>query len=593
MEGLDLGRGASVGVAVAALVVAIENRAYLRRTLERGQRDLDVVALASVAHLGGALEPHLADADLLAEILRGLGLHGLEPLAHPRDGALIENAGEGLRRIEPCIGQQHAGGREIAGLGRDDDGRDRELVGEGDGVQRTAAAIAEQHKVARVAAVLDGLAADGAGHDHGGDGEDALGELHRALVAGIAEGRRDVLEQGGLGRLHLEHELAAEEAVGRETTEQKVCVGHRRLFAAAAVAHRSGRRSGRTRSDVQPVLLVEPGDGAAARAHLDDVDDRCLDGEALYVAARVIHRIDGKPSIFHQRAFRGGAAHVERDDVVVPQRLGIGRRADAAADGARFHQRDRLAAGAIGREHAAVGTHHEQRAGESARTQFVVEPADIGRHLRADIGVGGHRGGALVLVPLAAELGAAGHIDAGQQLGELGDRALLVLGIGVGVHEGNRDGFDALRLQVPRETAQLAGIQRGDHRAVGADALGHLVAPFARDQRFVALIVQIEWVGAVAARDLQHVAEAAGGDEGRAVAAALDDGVDHQRRTMVDEPRVRRRDAGLAHAFLDPVDEVVIGRRALGEQDAPRLVVEGDEVGKGAADVDGDNVCHG
>ena len=45
--------------------------------------------------------------------------------------------------------------------------------------------------------------------------------------------------------------------------------------------------------------------------------------------------------------------------------------------------------------------------------------------------------------------------------------------------------------------------------AAGADALVDLEAQFARDQRLVAPVVQVERIGPVAARDLEHVAEAA------------------------------------------------------------------------------------
>ena len=59
-------------------------------------------------------------------------------------------------------------------------------MGQGDRVQRPAATIGEENKIARVAAVLDGLTPDGTRHDDGRDGDNTVGHLDRAVIAGIA-----------------------------------------------------------------------------------------------------------------------------------------------------------------------------------------------------------------------------------------------------------------------------------------------------------------------------------------------------------------------------------------------------------------------
>ena len=56
----------------------------------------------------------------------------------------------------PRVRQQHADGREIARLRRNDHRRNRQFVRQRARVQRPAAAIAEQHEIARVESVLDG-----------------------------------------------------------------------------------------------------------------------------------------------------------------------------------------------------------------------------------------------------------------------------------------------------------------------------------------------------------------------------------------------------------------------------------------------------
>ena len=60
MQRLKLGRRLGIGMAVAPLVVAFEGVADGRRVFQSGDRHLDVVALAAVAHLGVALEKHVA-----------------------------------------------------------------------------------------------------------------------------------------------------------------------------------------------------------------------------------------------------------------------------------------------------------------------------------------------------------------------------------------------------------------------------------------------------------------------------------------------------------------------------------------------------
>ena len=166
----------------------------------------------------------------------------------------------------------------------------------------------------------------------------------QAVVAVIAERLGDPLRMAVRAAARVELQLAAEEAVGVEPAEHQIGVGHRRLGAAAAVADRARRRAGAARADVQAALRVEPGDRAAAGADLDDVDHRRLDRKALHVAADVVDRLDREAAVLDQRALRGGAAHVEGDDVLEAERLRVGAGADAAADRAGLDQRDRLPA---------------------------------------------------------------------------------------------------------------------------------------------------------------------------------------------------------------------------------------------------------
>ncbi len=591
MQRLEFGVGAGIGVAVAPFVVAVERGADGVWIGGVGQRHLDVVALADIAHFAEALEQHFAGAEVAHQRGARFFFHVGEGVLQGGDGRVVEPSGEGLRHVEPRVGEQHADGGEISGLGRDHHGGDRKLSCQCACMQRPAAAIAEQHEFARIAAVLDRNLLDRARHDDGGERDDPVRHARHAVGAGISERLPDLLHGLARGR-GIELQLAAEEAIGVEPAEHEIGVGHRRLGAAIAIAGGAGRRARALRADRQAVLRIEPGDRAAAGADLDDVDHRRLDRKPFHIAAGVVDRVDREAAVLDQRALGGGAAHVEGDDVLQAQRLGIGAGADAAADRTGFHEAHWLPAGALDRKQAAVRAHHIKRAGKALAGEVALEPPDIGRDLRADIGVGGDRRGALVFVPFARQLGGAGDVDARQQRAQRRGGLFLVRRVGVGVHEEDRDRFDAERFDLAGERRQRGGVERRDDLALAADALGHLEPQRARDQRLVAAIVQVERVGPVAARDFEHVAKARRRDEGRLGALALDQRIDDERGAVVDETRLVRRELHLVEAVEDAFDEISVGRRALGVGDAVVLVVVRNEISEGTADIDGDGKGH-
>ena len=101
--------------------------------------------------------------------------------------------------------------------------------------------------------------------------------MPRATSTAVQPERVRERRQRGRRELGADREVAAREAAGRDVAEHHVRVGHRRLGAAVAVAGgpRHGARA--ARPDVQRAARVEPGDRAAARADLGDVDRRDAD----------------------------------------------------------------------------------------------------------------------------------------------------------------------------------------------------------------------------------------------------------------------------------------------------------------------------
>src|SRR5260370_23397911 len=116
-------------------------------------------------------------------------------------------------------------------------------------MQRPAAAVAEQHELARIEAVLDRDLLDGTGHDHGRERDDAVGHLYEALGPRIAERAGDVAH-GLARRLGVELQFATEEAVRIETPEHQIGVGDCRLCTAAAVASAARARAELRRPDM-------------------------------------------------------------------------------------------------------------------------------------------------------------------------------------------------------------------------------------------------------------------------------------------------------------------------------------------------------
>ncbi|MNT40470.1 hypothetical protein D3C72_1767860 [compost metagenome] len=98
----------------------------------------------------------------------------------------------------------------------------------------------------------------------------------------------------------------------------------------------------------------------------------------------------------------------------------------------------------------------------------------------------------------------------------------LVGAIHEGVHEADGDGRHIAALENTRDLAGLVLVERRDDPALRIDALGHHqpVAPRHIGRHHV--LVSVPEVFLVGAADLDHVAEAAGADHGRARQAPRD-----------------------------------------------------------------------
>ena len=165
-------------------------------------------------------------------------------------------------------------------------------------------------------------------------------------------------------------------------------------------------------------------------------------------------------------------------------------------------------------------------------------------------------------------------------------------GIDEGIDERNRDGLDAEFRDGPRRALDLARIERALDAAIGANALGDAEPPISRHQRRLALWAQAIDIAPGVPADFQDVLESLGGDEGAGRQPPLQDRVGGDRGAVQQQADIRRRETDLPrrrHYAVDQSDRGIGGRRRhLQTVQRARALLEDLEVGKGAADVDGD-----
>ena len=387
-------------------------------------------------------------------------------------------------------------------------------------MQRSGAAVGEEREVARVVAAHDRDLLDARRHLGDDEGDDPL--RHRLRLD--ADAAAEPLD-GRFCEPRIELDLAAEQTLGAEPAEDDIGVRHRGLASAAAVAGGPGCRTRRLRADRDHPPGVEPGDRAGTRADAVDLDLLQLEREG---ADAPLGR-HGEGAVAHEAGIRRGPAHVVGDEVAVARGAADEMRADDAGGRAREHRADRPLDHARDRPGAAVRGHDVDRPGVAARAEPALQCPQIASHARADIGVERRRGEPLVLAVLGEHL--RGERDHGLRqcrAHDLGGRALVrVVRVGVEVADGDR--LHAAPLELGGNRGHFLALDRAAHGAVVERALRDLEDRTARHQRRRPRRLDVVEDGAVAAADLEHVAEAARGDDRRARALALEDRVGRDR----------------------------------------------------------------
>src|SRR6516162_3749500 len=108
------------------------------------------------------------------------------------------------------------------------------------------------------------------------------------------------------------------------------------------------------------------------------------------------------------------------------------------------------------------------------------------------------------------------------------------------------------------------------------------------DQRLVLAEEQIVGVRPVDAADLVNVAKALGNEERGVSALALQDGIDGDGGAVEEQSGRFVVAARLRHPGIDPLDQALRPRQRLAEGQLAGALVEGRDIGEGAADVGGE-----
>ena len=175
--------------------------------------------------------------------------------------------------------------------------------------------------------------------------------------------------------------------------------------------------------------------------------------------------------------------------------------------------------------HPAAALHYEQLGGDTGLCQPIFDPLQIARDHWADAAIDHGRAGPQVLAELRCNFRGQRDDGLGKDLGDNLPGPPLVDGIGVGVQKADGDGFDAFLAQLAGYLAQGVFVERCKLCAAGVEALGHAKTAVARHERPGFFKLQVVEGGANLAGDLQHVAEALGGDKAGRRDLAFDDGV--------------------------------------------------------------------
>ena len=312
-------------------------------------------------------------------------------------------------------------------------------------------------------------------------------------------------------------------------------------------------------------------------------------------AADLVFGGDRDLAIGNQARLRRRPAHVEGDQVGKAELSADKCRGDDTGRRAGLDRHRRHAQPLGDVEDAAARTHHVELR-QPERRNRTLQPVEVAREQRSDIGAYRGRAGALELADLGQHLRGEVDADPGKRAAQpLADEALMPV-VEEREQKRYRHCFEPGVADRGDHTIDLGFVERDDDLPLRVDPLGDLKAPAARHQHSGRVLKQIIEVGARGPAELQHVAEAARRHKSGLRAFFLEQRVGHERRCMRQQRHRGRVHAIVREPLTDPVDhpqgDVARRGRDLGDADPARFLVDQRHVGKRPADIDTDPPRH-
>ena len=476
---------------------------------------------------------------------------------------------------------------------RDHDPVHAKLAGHVQRLHRPHPAEGEEREPARVPPALRRNGAERPDEGRVGDGPDPPRRLRRV----DSEGLGDALADRALREVGADLERSARERLAVGEAEVHVRIRDRRLGSARVVARRPRHRPRALRPDLERARRIDPGDAAAPRPDLGEVDgrdpkeipaplhqamsDADLAPDLVLGGARNLPFLD-------EGRLGGGPAHVEGHRIPDPHAPRQVMHPRHPRRGTGLDDVDGKLAGGVDRHHAAARLHDHDRRGDPDRPQVILHRARVAGDHGLDVGVDHGRAGALVLLDLGEHLGRDGYVCVRLHLRDEVAGTPLVGAVHVGVEVADRDRIDVLVEEAPHRFANLGFVKGRVLPGLRVDPRGHLPAQVPGHQGGGLLPVDVVEPVHPHTADLENVAEALGGDEPGGGAGAGDDGVGGHRRPVGEGPDRRSGHRVLAERIGHALPNRGIEVRRRGEdllRNRPALRGHQHDVGKGASDV--------
>ena len=324
--------------------------------------------------------------------------------------------------------------------------------------------------------------------------------------------------------------------------------------------------------------------------------DTMLSGRKVLVIDDDVRNIFALTSVF-QRNVGAGPAHIERDQIGGADQPG---RVDAARNAAGRpgqHRADREPARLTDRRHPAMRLDDQGWPAISCLGQAALQPLQIAPQGRPDIGVDYGRRDTLKFLDLRPYIGGQRDIGPGQLAFDRLTAGVLVPRVAPCVEIANRYRLDPFALQHSDRLVERSRIERDLDSAIAAHALAHPQPQPARDELLGWRQPQVVAIVLQALAHLDDVAMALGRQQPDARATTLQQGVGCDRGAVDDALGFGKQcRAASTKPLRQPVESVehadrwVIGGRGDLFQDRPAELIDRDEIGKGAADIDADAV---